>query len=153
VPELMQTATSGAAEWLLDRRNARALPHRLKRCKYGIVRNSHAEEGRSVVKGRTCRSTVGTTYRHGSERWLQQTRSQQPANEGGSCRKSLFPITTSVISVILTISIRNKFLIHFDKMRCPRAKKNILGEHGFHGSTAAGVPHFEAITLSRMGDL
>jgi hypothetical protein len=50
--DLIAAATGAAAEWLLDRRNRRAIPHRLERCGYVSVRNPDgASDGRWRVKG------------------------------------------------------------------------------------------------------
>ena len=35
-----------AAEWLMERRNRRAIPHRMERCGYMPVRNPDADDGR-----------------------------------------------------------------------------------------------------------
>jgi hypothetical protein len=43
--QLIEKATGGIAEWLMDRRNRRALPHRLERCGYVPVRNPDAKDG------------------------------------------------------------------------------------------------------------
>jgi hypothetical protein len=43
--QLIVTATGGTAEWLMDRRNRRAIPHRLERCGYVSVRNSDSDDG------------------------------------------------------------------------------------------------------------
>jgi Family of unknown function (DUF5906) len=45
VKQLIETATGAITEWLLDRRNRRALPHRLERCGYVGVRNPDAKDG------------------------------------------------------------------------------------------------------------
>jgi hypothetical protein len=42
---LMAAATGPAEEWLLERRNRRALPHRLERCGYVSVNNPDAKDG------------------------------------------------------------------------------------------------------------
>jgi hypothetical protein len=49
--ELVAAANGGIAEWLLDRRNRRALPHRLERCEYVSVRNPYAKDGLWKLKG------------------------------------------------------------------------------------------------------
>jgi len=41
-----------AADWLLDRKNRRAIPHRMERCGYVPVRNDTAEDGLWVINGR-----------------------------------------------------------------------------------------------------
>src|SRR5262249_48022643 len=43
--DLVAAANGELAEWLLDRRNRRALPHRLERCDYVSVRNPYAKDG------------------------------------------------------------------------------------------------------------
>jgi hypothetical protein len=60
IKHLLAAATGAAAEWLLDRRNRRALPHRLERCGYVSVNNPNAKDGlwklggaRQVIYART----------------------------------------------------------------------------------------------------
>jgi hypothetical protein len=43
--QLIAKATGEAAEWLMDRRNRRAIPHRMERCGYVPVRNPFAKDG------------------------------------------------------------------------------------------------------------
>ncbi len=51
--ELVERAVGGdAAEWLMDRRNYRAVPHRMERCGYSPVRNPDADDGRWRVQGK-----------------------------------------------------------------------------------------------------
>jgi hypothetical protein len=51
--QLIEKATgSEAAEWLLDRRNRRSVPHRMERCGYIQVRNPNSEDGRWKLQGR-----------------------------------------------------------------------------------------------------
>ena len=45
-------ARSEAAEWLMDRRNRRAIPHRMERCGYSQVRNPDADDGRWKLEGK-----------------------------------------------------------------------------------------------------
>jgi hypothetical protein len=45
IGQLISTATGTFAEWLMDRRNRRAIPHRLERCGYVSVRNPTAKDG------------------------------------------------------------------------------------------------------------
>jgi hypothetical protein len=45
-------ATDGLAEWLRDRKNRRATPHRLERCGYVPVRNPDAADGLFVINSR-----------------------------------------------------------------------------------------------------
>jgi len=58
--QLVAKAQGGLEDWLLDRKNRRAIPHRLERCGYVQVRNDAADDGlfkikkkRQVVYGRT----------------------------------------------------------------------------------------------------
>jgi hypothetical protein len=39
------------AEWLMDRRNRRALPHRMERCGYSSIRNKNAADGYWLIDG------------------------------------------------------------------------------------------------------
>jgi hypothetical protein len=51
--QLIEKATgSEAAEWLLDRRNRRSVPHRMERCGYTQVRNPNSDDGRWKLQGR-----------------------------------------------------------------------------------------------------
>ena len=51
--QLIERATgSEAAEWLMDRRNRRAIPHRMERCGYVPVRNPNADDGLWKLQGR-----------------------------------------------------------------------------------------------------
>jgi hypothetical protein len=43
--DVIEKANAEFAEWLLDRRNRRAIPHRLDRCGYGALRNRDATDG------------------------------------------------------------------------------------------------------------
>ena len=54
VSQLVERATAGndAADWLLDRRNRRSIPHRMERCGYTQVRNPNTGDGRWKLKGR-----------------------------------------------------------------------------------------------------
>jgi hypothetical protein len=45
-------ATDGLVEWLRERKNRRAIPHRLERCGYIPVRNPDATDGLFVINGR-----------------------------------------------------------------------------------------------------
>jgi hypothetical protein len=45
VGDLVEKADAEFAEWLLDRRNRRAIPHRLDRCGYVALRNRDAKDG------------------------------------------------------------------------------------------------------------
>jgi hypothetical protein len=47
-----QAVGRDAADWLLDRKNRRAIPHRMERCGYVPVRNDTAEDGLWVINGR-----------------------------------------------------------------------------------------------------
>lgn len=50
LPQLQEKATGETAIWLLDRRNRRAIPHRLERCGYVAVRNPDRNDGRWIIK-------------------------------------------------------------------------------------------------------
>jgi hypothetical protein len=50
--QLMSKATGETAEWLLDRRSRRSIPHRLERCSYVSVQNPDAEDGLWMVGDR-----------------------------------------------------------------------------------------------------
>ena len=51
VKQLIAAAIGPAAEWLLDHRSRRALPHRLERCGYVSVNNPDAKDGVWKIKG------------------------------------------------------------------------------------------------------
>jgi hypothetical protein len=48
---LIATATGEVAEWLMNRKNRRAIPHRLERCGYVSVQNPDAKDGFWKSKG------------------------------------------------------------------------------------------------------
>jgi Family of unknown function (DUF5906) len=48
---LIAAATGDIAEWLMNRKNRRAIPHRLERCGYVSVRNPNAKDGYWVIDG------------------------------------------------------------------------------------------------------
>ena len=48
---LIAKATGDIAEWLMNRKNRRAIPHRLERCGYVSVRNPNAKDGYWVIDG------------------------------------------------------------------------------------------------------
>jgi hypothetical protein len=52
--QLIEQAATGsdAADWLMDRRNRRSVPHRMERCGYTQVRNPNTNDGRWKLKGR-----------------------------------------------------------------------------------------------------
>ena len=45
-------ATTEFADWLLDRKNARRIPHRLEACGYVAVRDDGAKDGQWKVDGK-----------------------------------------------------------------------------------------------------
>jgi Family of unknown function (DUF5906) len=49
--QLIVAAKGEAAEWLMDRKNRRAIPHRLERCGYVAVKNPDAKDGLWKIKG------------------------------------------------------------------------------------------------------
>ena len=51
LPQLITKASGGIAEWLMDRKNRRTLPHRLERCGYVAVRNPDRDDGLWIVEG------------------------------------------------------------------------------------------------------
>jgi hypothetical protein len=50
--QLFVRVTGASAEWLLDRKNHRSIPHRLDRCGYTSVRNPNTKDGRWKVNGK-----------------------------------------------------------------------------------------------------
>jgi hypothetical protein len=50
VKQLTAAARGETAEWLMDRKNRRALPHRLERCGYAAVKNPDAKDGLWKIK-------------------------------------------------------------------------------------------------------
>jgi hypothetical protein len=61
--DLLKKASGSITDWLMDRRNRRALPHRLERCGYVSVRNPEAKDGlwrfkagRQVIYGKAAAS-------------------------------------------------------------------------------------------------
>lgn len=49
IPDLQDTAGAGLSDWLQDRKNRRAIPHRLEQCGYCSVHNPDAKDGRWMV--------------------------------------------------------------------------------------------------------
>jgi hypothetical protein len=49
--QLVAKASGGVAEWLMDRKNRRTIPHRLERCGYVAVRNPDRDDGLWIVEG------------------------------------------------------------------------------------------------------
>ena len=49
--QLLAKATGNAAEWLMDRKNRRAIPHRMERCGYTPLRNHDAKDGYWKIAG------------------------------------------------------------------------------------------------------
>jgi hypothetical protein len=49
--QLIEKAQGGTTEWLMDRRNRRAIPHRQERCRCAPVRNPTATDGLWKLKG------------------------------------------------------------------------------------------------------
>jgi hypothetical protein len=49
--QLLAKATGNAAEWLMDRKNRRAIPHRMERCGYTPLRNHNAKDGYWKIAG------------------------------------------------------------------------------------------------------
>jgi hypothetical protein len=51
ISDVATTATGSLAEWLNDRKNRRAIPHRMEQCGYVQVRNDTAKSGLWVING------------------------------------------------------------------------------------------------------
>jgi hypothetical protein len=49
--QVVSWADEGFANWLRDRRNRRAIPHRLEQCGYVAVRNPDAKDGLWLIGG------------------------------------------------------------------------------------------------------
>jgi hypothetical protein len=45
-------AGTDSADWLMDRRNRRSIPHRMERCGYTQVRNPNADDGQWRLQGK-----------------------------------------------------------------------------------------------------
>ena len=52
--------------WINDRKSNRAIPHRLEKCGYIVVRNPDTTDGIWKVKGSACRSTPSVNCRRGT---------------------------------------------------------------------------------------
>ncbi len=50
--ELIDKADESLAEWLMDRKSRRQIPHRLESCGYRAVRNADVQDGLYVIRGR-----------------------------------------------------------------------------------------------------
>jgi hypothetical protein len=50
LPEIVRAADGGLLSWITDRKNRRAIPHRMEQCGYVPVRNER-NEGRWIIKG------------------------------------------------------------------------------------------------------
>jgi len=51
IADLVAAAAGDTSEWLMDRKNRRAFPHRLERCGYVSVRNPLAQDGLWKING------------------------------------------------------------------------------------------------------
>ena len=51
INQIASHATGSFQEWINDRRNRRAIPHRLEKCGYVQVRNDNAKDGLWVIDG------------------------------------------------------------------------------------------------------
>jgi hypothetical protein len=49
--QLLAKATGNTEEWLADRKNRRAIPHRMERCGYTPLRNHDAKDGYWKIAG------------------------------------------------------------------------------------------------------
>lgn len=50
--QIASHAEGSFADWLVDRKNRRNIPHRLERCGYAPVRNDAAEDGLWKINGK-----------------------------------------------------------------------------------------------------
>ena len=66
---LAMAATGEAADWLTDRRNRRAIPHRLERCGYVSVRNEDAKDGQWVLNKARQRIYAKSSLTAAERRW------------------------------------------------------------------------------------
>jgi hypothetical protein len=48
---MREVGSSSFADWLADRKNRRAIPHRFERCGYAPIRNDAAKDGLWVIRG------------------------------------------------------------------------------------------------------
>jgi hypothetical protein len=87
VPQLIAAATGAAAEWLMDRRNRRAMPHRMERCGYVSVHAPYREDGRWVIEGKLLTIYAKATL-SGSEQQQAARELQKKSQKSGSSSKS-----------------------------------------------------------------
>jgi hypothetical protein len=87
-----RTVGTEAMEWLMDRKNRRAIPHRMERCGYTQVRNPDAGDGlwklRGKRQGGLCEGELGRAR-------------PDCSSEGGGCLRGVSEV--SEVSEILTI--------------------------------------------------
>ena len=50
--QISDKADQSFADWLLDRRNSRSVPHKMEECGYRSARNPTAKSGRWKVRGK-----------------------------------------------------------------------------------------------------
>ena len=67
--QLIVGAKGNITDWLMDRRNRRALPHRLERCGYAPVKNPTAKDGLWKLKDGGRQVIYGKTSLTPEERW------------------------------------------------------------------------------------
>jgi hypothetical protein len=57
IDDVRMAAIGSFAEWLNDRKNRRAIPHRMEKCRYLLVRNKGADDGLWVITRSVRQST------------------------------------------------------------------------------------------------
>ena len=83
INSLIIQASGALAEWLSDRRNRRAFPHRLERCRYVSLRNPDAKDGLWKLKGQ--RQVVYVRVESNPEQQLQAARNLAQQEGSGQC--------------------------------------------------------------------
>ena len=83
INSLIIQASGALAEWLSDRRNRRAFPHRLERCRYVSLRNLDAKDGLWKLKGQ--RQVVYVRVELNPEQQLQAARNLAQQEGSGQC--------------------------------------------------------------------
>jgi hypothetical protein len=75
ISDAVRAANGDILDWLLDRKNRRAIPHRLEKCGYVQVRNDAADDGLWVINGKRqavyARSRLSISDRHRAARGLK----------------------------------------------------------------------------------
>ena len=86
-------------KWLDDRKNRRALPHKLERVGYSVVRNLEAEDGLWLVAGKREAVYVRADIKGVEERLGAVRRLQEDEQAAGRCPCGQATAGGSVISV------------------------------------------------------